>query len=388
MIRRICVVTGTRADYGILHWLLREIDDDPALQLQLVVTGMHLAPEFGDTYRAIEADGFTIAARVDTLLASNTAVGVCKSVGVGVIGFADVLANLRPHIVVVLGDRFEIFAAAQSALFLNIPIAHVHGGEVTEGAIDDAIRHALTKMATFHFVAAAPYAERVIRMGESPERVWTVGAPALDNIERLQLVPEGRVRADVGLPLDGPLFLVTYHPVTRSAEKPDDTVAALCAALDHFPDAAILITKANADTGGARINALFATYAEARGRSAVLVDSLGQLRYLSAVSASAVVIGNSSSGLVEAPALAVPTVNIGDRQRGRLRAASVIEADNTEAGIVHAIETGLSTDFRANLRPEDAAYGRPGASLAIKNILKTVPLEAAVMKRFYDGCAQ
>lgn len=383
--RRICVVTGTRADYGLLYWLLREIDDDPALKLQLVVTGMHLAPEFGYTVDAIERDSFEIAARVDSLLASNTEIGVCKSVGLGVIGFADAFARLAPDILVILGDRYEIFAAAQSAMLCNIPIAHIHGGEVTQGAIDDAIRHAITKMAHFHFVASRTYARRVIRMGENPDRVWTVGAPALDNIARLQLLSAGVLATDVGLPDGGPLFLVTFHPVTRSRLPVDSVMGALQQALDQFPTARVLITKANADTQGARVNALWEEYVRDRPGRARLVASLGQLRYLSAVKHASVVIGNSSSGLVEAPALGTPTVNIGDRQQGRLRSQSVVDCGETVTEIVAAIREALSPEFAAMASSAESVYGVPGASALIKELLKSVSLENVLMKDFYDG---
>lgn len=385
MTRRICVVTGTRAEYGLLHWILREIADDPELTLQLVVTGMHLAPEFGSTVDAIVADGFQIDARVDMLLASNTPVGVAKSVGLGVIGFADAFATLHPDIVVLLGDRFEIFAAAQAAMFANIPIAHLHGGEVTEGAVDEGIRHAITKMAHLHFVAAAPYRDRVIRMGEQPDRVWTVGAPALDNVERLDLPSERELADSVGLPMGGPLFVITYHPVTRSTEPPDASVHALLTALDRFPDARLLFTKANADAAGARINELLQQYVAANASRAVLVASLGQRRYLAAVRHAAAVIGNSSSGIVEAPALAVPTVNIGDRQRGRLMARSVINVADDATAITAGIERALDPEFRRSLSGADSVYGAPGASTAIVEILRSVPLDGIAMKTFHDG---
>jgi len=381
------VVTGTRAEYGLLYWLLREIDDDPDLELQLVVTGAHLAPEFGSTYRAIEADGFEIAARVDSLLASNTEVGVCKSLGLGVIGFADVYESLRPDVLVVLGDRFEILAAAQTAMLCNIPIAHIHGGEVTEGAVDEGIRHAITKMAHLHFVAAEPYARRVIRMGEDPARVWTVGAPALDNIERLTLLTADALAAEVGLTGSDPLFVITYHPVTRSTDGPDDALLQLMGALDRFPRARLLVTKANADADGSRINSAWEDYVRRHGNRAVLVASLGQLRYLSAVKAAAVVIGNSSSGLIEAPALGTPTVNIGDRQRGRLKAPSVLDSRETEQEITAAITRALSPEFRSTLSPNASLYGQAGASHKIKQILKETELDGILMKTFYDGPA-
>ena len=388
MTRRICVVTGTRAEYGLLHWILREIEQDPTLALQLVVTGMHLAPEFGFTVDAIVADGFAIDARVDMLLASNTSVGVAKSVGLGVIGFADAFATLKPDIVLVLGDRFEIFAAAQAAMFANIPIAHLHGGEVTEGAVDEGIRHAITKMAHLHFVAAEPYRDRVIRMGEQPDRVWTVGAPALDNIERLSLPSDAELRESVGLAAGGPLFVITYHPVTRTNEPPDAAVDALLSALDRFPDARMLFTKANADAAGARINQLIQQYVDEHATRAVLVASLGQRRYLGAVRNAAAVIGNSSSGIVEAPALGVPTVNIGDRQRGRLMARGVINVAENATAIAAGIERALDPEFRRALSSADSLYGVPGASAAIVETLRRVPLEGIAMKSFHDGATQ
>jgi GDP/UDP-N,N'-diacetylbacillosamine 2-epimerase (hydrolysing) len=383
--RRVCVVTGTRAEYGLLYWLLREIDADPELELQLIVTGAHLAPEFGATYRAIEEDGFDITARVDSLLASNTDVGVCKSLGLGIIGFADAYATLRPDVLVVLGDRFEILAAVQSAMLCNIPIAHIHGGEVTEGAVDEGIRHAITKMAHLHFVAAEPYARRVIRMGEDPTRVWVVGAPALDNIDRLTLLDADALREDVGLMGSGPLFLVTYHPVTRATDGPDRALAHLMGALDEFPLARVLITKANADAEGSRINAAWEGYVQRSEGRAVLVASLGQVRYLSAVKAAVVVIGNSSSGLIEAPALGTPTVNVGDRQRGRLKAPSVLDAPETHEGITAAIARAMSSEFLETVTRQASLYGKPGASRKIVQILKETDLDGILMKTFYDG---
>jgi len=385
MRRRICVVTGTRAEYGLLRWLMAEIQGDPRLELQVAVTGMHLAPEFGSTHTAITGDGFAIDATVDTLLASNTAVGTAKSIGLGVIGFSDAFATLRPHIVVVLGDRYEILAAVQSAMVCNIPVAHLHGGEVTEGAMDEGIRHAITKMATFHFVAAEPYRDRVLRLGEQPNRVWVVGAPGLDNVDRLPLLDAEALGASVGLAPGKRNFLVTYHPVTLAQEAPDAAVRSLCEAMDRFPDAHVIFTKANADTGGLRINSLLETYVAAHPRRAVLSASLGQQRYLSAVKHADVVIGNSSSGLIEAPVLRTPTVNIGARQRGRLRAESVIDTDESVAGIVQGIQEALSPAMRERVRTVTSRYGRPGASAAIKDILAQVSLDGVQMKTFYDG---
>ena len=252
--RKICIVTGTRAEYGLLYWLMKEIQGDAALELQVIVTGMHLSPEFGLTYKKIEEDGFTINEKVEMLLSSDTPVGIAKSVGLGVIGFADALARQKPDILVVLGDRFEILSAAQAAMVARIPIAHIHGGETTEGAIDEAIRHAITKMAHFHFTAAEPYRRRIVQLGEAPERVMNYGAPGLDNIKKLKLLNRAAFEKAIKFSLGKMSFLVTYHPVTLSAANPEQSFKELTNALDQFPEAKIIFAKANADTAGRIIN--------------------------------------------------------------------------------------------------------------------------------------
>ncbi|WP_337996594.1 UDP-N-acetylglucosamine 2-epimerase [Oleispirillum naphthae] len=382
MTRTVCVVTGSRAEYGLLLPLLKGIAADTRLTLQLAVTGMHLSPEFGLTVRQIEADGFTPDARVDMLLASDTPAGVAKSLGLGVIGFADALDRLRPDLLVVLGDRFEILAAAQAAMILRIPIAHIHGGELTEGLIDEAIRHSLTKMSHLHFTAAEPYRQRVIQLGEAPERVWTVGAPGLDAIRLTPRLSRAELSESLGFDLAAPYFLVTYHPVTLDAAG--GGIAPLLAALAEFPGHRILFTGVNADPDNAPIREAISAFAAACPGRVHAAVSLGQKRYLGALAHADAVIGNSSSGILEAPSFRIPTVNIGDRQRGRLRAASVIDAGEDAATIASAIRHALSADFRAGLVDMQSPFGDGHASERMLETIATHPLEGLLMKRFQD----
>jgi len=382
--RRICVVTGSRAEYGLLYWLLETLRSDERVETQIVTTGMHLSPEFGLTERQIAAEGFQVAARVEMLLSSDTAVGVTKSLGLGVIGFADALERLKPEIVVVLGDRFEILAAAQAAMLARIPIAHIHGGESTEGAVDDAIRHAITKMAQLHFVAAEPYRRRVIQLGESPQRVYDVGAPGLDYIKRAKLLARGELELALGLPPGGAYFLVTYHSATLGERDPTQCMQQLLAALDGFTSHRIVFTAPNADPGGRAMGAMVADYVERHADRTRLFDSLGQLRYLSALAYADAVIGNSSSGLIEAPALKVPTVNIGPRQAGRLRAESVVDCGEDAAAITSAVRRVLEAGFRGRLKHAASPYGQGDAASKMAHILATVPLEDLQAKRFHD----
>lgn len=382
--RTICIVTGSRAEYGLLYWLMKEIQADSALQLQIIATGMHLSPEFGLTYKAIEADGFRIDAKVEMLLSSDTPVGVAKSVGLGVIGFADAYERLRPDIVVLLGDRFEILAAAQAALVAEIPIAHISGGEVTEGAMDDSIRHAITKMAFFHFVAAEPYRARVIQMGEHPARVINCGDPGLDNIERLKLLSREELELQLDFSLGNQCFLVTYHPATLGNTDPVAAMRELAAALDRFPQAQIIITKPNADMGGRELGKMVDEYAAQHAGRVYACTSLGQLRYLSAMKHCHVVIGNSSSGIVEAPGMKKPTVNIGDRQKGRLRARSIIDCAENEKAITQSIELALSAEFGKVVAQAESLYGNSNASGQIKEFLKSTNCTAGTSKGFFD----
>lgn len=383
MKRKIAIFTGTRAEYGLLYWLMRDIQADDLLELQLVVGAMHLSPEFGETWRQIEGDGFRIDAKVEMLLSSNTAVGVVKSMGLGTIGFADALDRLRPDVLVVLGDRFEALAIAQAALIMQIPIAHIHGGEITEGAYDDSIRHAITKMARLHFVSAEPYRQRVIQMGEPPDSVFTVGAVGLDHMLRSSRMSLQELGRSLGFELKQPYFLVTYHPVTAGAEDPERSFKALLDALSKFPEYQVIITYPNADNGGRTIIPLLEDYAHKQPNRVLAIESLGFNRYLSAVSYAAAVVGNSSSGILEVPAFAVPTVDIGIRQQGRLASKSVLHCEVDSAAIQASLREALSSAFLSVVRNAENPYGQGDASTAIMKVLGDFNFDGP--KRFYDG---
>lgn len=383
--RRICVVTGSRAEYGLLYWLLREVRDDTAFELQIVATGMHLSHEFGLTYQQIERDGFVIDAKVEMLLSGDSATAIAKSMAIGLIGLSEAFERLRPEVVVLLGDRFEIFAAAQAAMVARIPLAHISGGEVTEGGLDDAIRHSLSKMSYFHFVSAEPYRLRVIQMGEDPARVINCGDPGVERLARTKMLSREPLSSAIGFDVSGPFFLVTYHPATLIAQQANvDTVQQLFAALDEFPDHRVVITKANADEGGRSINDLIDRYTAEHAGRVHASASLGQLNYSSAMSHCDAVIGNSSSGIVEAPALRKPTVNIGDRQKGRLMASSIISCGNQHAEIAGAIRRAMSREFQESLTQTESLYGSGKTSVIIKDTLKTADL-SSVQKAFYDA---
>jgi len=380
--RKICVVTGSRAEYGLLYWLLKDIAADPELELQVIVTGMHLSPEFGLTYRQIETDGFAIDAKVEMLLSADTPVAVTKSLGLGVIGFADSLDRLSPDIVVVLGDRFEILAAAQAAMLARIPLAHIHGGETSEGAYDEGMRHAISKMAHWHFVAAEPYRQRVVQLGEDPQRVFNVGAPGLDHLKRTPLLSRDELEQSLGMRLGQPLLLVTYHPVTLGERTPEASMEELLAALRDIDDACVVFTYPNADTGGRALRQAIDRFVGDHPLRMRGYASLGQLRYLSLMRQADAIVGNSSSGLTEAPALKKATVNIGDRQKGRLKASSVIDVPEIREEICAAIRRALSPEFREQLPQTRSLYGFGDASAAMVRQLKaTLP---TIQKPFFD----
>ncbi len=381
--RKIAVVTGTRAEYGLLYWLMKEIQEDPDLELQLMVTGMHLSPEFGSTWREIEKDGFDIAAKVEMLLSSDTPMGIAKSTGLGMLGFADALDRLKPDILVVLGDRFEILAAVTAAHIALIPVAHIHGGETTQGAMDEAFRHSITKMAQLHFAAAEPYRKRIIQMGEQPSRVFCVGSPGLDHLEHIDYLSRETLAEDLGIPLTPPLFLVTYHPVTLQG-NPEASFSALLKALEAFPEASVIFTHPNADTEGRGLIGMIESYVVKHPQRACAVASLGQRRYLSVLKICDAVMGNSSSGLTEAPSFGVPTVNLGDRQKGRLRASLVLDCEETFEAIQKAVTKALSPEFRQKAAQTINPYGQGGASKKIKEILKSTSLEGLLEKAFFD----
>ena len=381
--RKICVITGTRAEYGLLRWVMQGIKDDAELTLQIIATGMHLSPEFGLTYREIEKDGFQIDRKVEMLTSSDTSVGIAKSMGLGMIGFADALSQLKPDLIVVLGDRFEIFAAVSAALVARIPVAHLHGGETTEGAFDEALRHSITKMSHLHFVAAEPYRQRVIQLGEQPERVFLVGGLGIDNIKRLKLLDRAALEAALDFKLGLKNLLITFHPVTLETATATNQMTELLAALDALPDTHLIFTLPNADTDGRAliqmVHQFVAQHANARAYT-----SLGQLRYLSCIAQVDGVVGNSSSGLAEVPSFQKGTINIGDRQRGRLQAASVINCEPTRQSITAALQQLYSPVFQAGLNEVCNPYGEGGAAALIVKTITDCALDGLVKKAFYD----
>ena len=376
--KKIAVFTGTRAEYGLLYWLLRDIQAHPSLKLQLLVSAMHLSPEFGMTYNQIESDGFNITEKVEMLLSSDTAVGTVKSMGLGAIGFADALTRMQPDLLVILGDRFEALAVAQAAMILRIPIAHIHGGEVTEGAYDDAIRHAITKLSLLHFTSTETHRNRVIQMGEHPTRVFNVGAIGLDHLQRTRLMSIEELSSSLNFQLNKPYFLVTYHPVTVASEPAKESFSNLLKALDQFPDTQVILTYPNADDGGRDIIPLLEEYASKHPQRVLAIPSLGQRRYLSAVKYSKAVIGNSSSGIIEVPSFKVPTINIGERQRGRTAADSVISCSPNTTDIIKSINIALQSSFSNVVNP----YGRGQTSAAI--LKEIVQANLDTVKTFYD----
>ena len=384
MTRKICVITGTRAEYGLMRWVMQGIKDDPELTLQVIATGMHLSPEFGLTYREIEKDGFQIDRKVEMLTSSDTSVGIAKSMGLGLIGFADALNELRPDLIVVLGDRFEIFSAVAAALVARIPVAHLHGGEATEGLIDEAIRHSITKMSHLHFVAAEEYRRRVIQLGEQPERVFLVGGLGIDNIKRLQLFDRAELEASIDFQLGAKSLLITFHPVTLETSTAADQMAELLAALAELKDTQLIFTMPNADTDGRTLIKMVQQFV-AQHPNARAYTSLGQLRYLSCIAQVDGVVGNSSSGLAEVPSFKKGTINIGDRQRGRLQAASVINCEPIRQSIEGALKRLYSADFQVTLNQALNPYGEGGASEKIIASIKSAALEHIQKKRFYDG---
>lgn len=382
--RKICVITGTRAEFGIMYWLIKEIHDDPELELQLVVTGMHLSPEFGLTFKEIEKQNLPILKKVEVLMSSDTPVGVSKSMGLTTISFAEVFQEIKPDICLVLGDRFEIFSAVSAAMTARIPVAHLHGGEATEGLIDEAIRHSITKMSHLHFVATKEYANRVIQLGEQPDRVFNYGSPGIDNIYKLNLLSKKNFEKSIEFELGQLNFLVTFHPVTLEGETSEKQFTELLNALDKFENAKIIFTMPNSDTHGRVIIDLINKYVAENKNRSIAFQSLGQLRYLSALKYMSAVIGNSSSGLAEVPSFKIPTINIGDRQKGRLKAESVIDCQPEDKDITKSINKAVSKDFKKVLAKVVNPYGDKGASLRIKEELKNHDITGILKKKFYN----
>lgn len=383
MSRKICVITGTRAEYGLLRWVMQGIKDDAELTLQIIATGMHLSPEFGLTYREIEKDGFQIDRKVEMLTSSDTSVGIAKSMGLGTIGFADALNELKPDLIVVLGDRFEIFSAVSAALVTRIPVAHLHGGETTEGAFDEALRHSITKMSHLHFVAAKEYRQRVIQLGEQPDRVFLVGGLGIDNIKRLKLLDREALEVALGFNFGVKNLLITFHPVTLENSTAVEQMNELLAALAELADTKLIFTMPNADTDGRELIQMVNDYV-AQHSNARAFTTLGQLRYLSCIAQVDGVVGNSSSGLLEVPSFKKGTVNIGDRQRGRLQSGNVIDCEPSRQAIGTALARLYSTEFQCGLTEVVNPYGNGGASERVVNVLKYIALNGIIKKNFYD----
>ena len=381
-IKKVAVFTGTRAEYGLLYWLLKDIQKDPDFILQLLVSGMHLSPEFGDTYKQIEKDGFNIDEKIEILLSSDSAVGTAKSMGLGVLGFADALSRLSPDVLVILGDRFEALAAAQTAMILRIPIVHLHGGEITEGAYDDAIRHAITKLSYLHGTSTDESRNRVIQLGEAPNRVKNVGAIGLDHLNRSSFMTVSELSESLSFELKNPYFVVTYHPVTLGDESPEESFQALLDALDGYPDHQIILTYPNADDGGRRIIPMLEDYAANQPHRVLAIPSLGQVRYLSSVKYASAVIGNSSSGIIEVPAFDVPTVNIGSRQKGRLAAKSVLHTSANKEAISKAISLAVSREYKAEGENIVNPYGQGDSSKQVIEMIKGLQFKPC--KSFFD----
>jgi len=382
--RKICVITGSRAEYGQLFWILKEIQEDTELELQLVVTGMHLSPEFGQTSEIIKNDGFPITRKVEVLLSSDTAVGISKSMGLAMISFAEVFEAISPDICLVLGDRFEIFAAVSAALTARIPVGHIHGGETTEGAIDEAFRHSITKMSHLHFTANEAYSKRVIQLGENPSNVFTTGTPIIDNICNLKLLNRAEFEESINFKLNKINFLITFHPVTLESNTSGNQFNELLKALSEFENTSFIFTFPNSDTDGRIIIEMINDFVKNNSENSICFQSLGQLRYLSALKHVDVVIGNSSSGLTEVPSFNKPTINIGNRQKGRLKANSVLDCNPIAEEISESINYSLSNSFQESIQEVLNPYGSVGASLKIKTILKTIKMDNLIFKKFFD----
>ena len=380
--RKICVITGSRAEYGLLRWVMQDIKNDPNLELQIIVTGMHLSPVYGCTYHAIEEDKFRIDRKVEMLMSSDTSVGIAKSMGLGLIGFADALNDLQPDMVVVLGDRFEIFSAVAAALVAQVPVAHIHGGESTEGLIDESIRHSITKMSQIHFVAAEEYRRRVIQLGEDPDKVFLVGGLGIDSMQRLQLLDKVQLEREINFKFGLKNLLITFHPVTLEKFTAESQLSELLSVLAELQDTKLIFTLPNAEANSHGLIKMVLNFVECND-NAFVFTSLGQLNYFSCIPHVDAVIGNSSSGLLEVPSFKKCCINIGDRQRGRLKADSVIDCEPTYDSIRSAIRRLYSADFQESLNHVVSPYGEGGASQKILSVIKEISLDGILKKKFY-----
>ena len=382
--RKICVVTGTRAEYGLLRWLMDGINKSTKLDLQIVATGMHLSPEFGLTYQEIENDGFKIDKKIEMLLSADTPSSISKSTGLGLIGFADAFYELNPDIVIVLGDRYEVLAASLAAMFENIPIAHIHGGETTAGAFDEAIRHSITKMSWWHFVAADEYEKRVIQLGENPGRVFNVGGLGVDAIKKTNLLSKDELMIKTGIKFGKKNLLITYHPVTLENKTSQQDFKSLLDVLSEIKDIYLIFTMPNADSDGRVIKKMINDFVFNQSERSISFTSMGSLNYLSTLQYVDGVVGNSSSGLAEAPTFKIGTINIGDRQKGRLKAESIIDCEPTKKSIKLAIDKLYGHKFQKDIYSVQNPYGDGDAIEKIMSILSNKPIPEDMKKDFYD----
>jgi GDP/UDP-N,N'-diacetylbacillosamine 2-epimerase (hydrolysing) len=382
--RKICIFTGSRAEYGLLRRVIQKVKASETLQLQMLVSGTHLSPEFGMTIQEIKDDGFESLETAEILLSGDTATAICKSMGLAMIGYGEAIERLRPDLVLLLGDRYETFCMAAAAQVCRVPLAHIHGGEITEGAIDEAFRHSITKMSHLHFASCEAYRQRIIQLGEDPGRVFNVGALGVENIRHMSLMERSALGEAIGFNLEKHYFLVTFHPVTLEKDTSEGQFQSLLKALDIFPEYNVIFTKANADTDGRVINRMIDEYTEKRPERCLAATSLGAHWYLSAMKYATAIIGNSSSGIMEAPTLKVPTVNIGDRQKGRIMAASIINCDPDFNTIRHAIDHALSPAFQEGLSVVSSPYDRPGTCSTIVELLAKTEISGITKKTFHD----
>jgi GDP/UDP-N,N'-diacetylbacillosamine 2-epimerase (hydrolysing) len=382
--RKICVITGSRAEYGLLYQLIKKLKKSKKITTQIIVTGSHLSKDHGETYKTIQEDGFVIDEKIEVLQSSDNELGITKSIGAGVIGFAESFSSLQPDIVVVLGDRYEIFSAVVAAMIANIPVAHMHGGEKTEGAFDEAIRHSITKMSHLHFTASVEYRNRVIQLGEQPSSVFNVGAIGVENINKMKLLSKDEFENSIQFKLGVKNILVTYHPVTLESSTSKEQFGNLLTVLEQLQDTKIIFTKANADVDGMMINKMIDKYVSNHNKTSIAFSSLGQLRYLSALQYVSGVVGNSSSGLLEVPYFNIGTVNIGDRQKGRVRVGSVIDCDPTKISIKKAIDRLINKEFSQSRGQIIQLFGNGTTADKVCEILESVSLDGILKKHFHD----
>lgn len=381
--KKIAIITGTRAEFGLLRPLIEEIRKEKNLQLQLIVTAMHLSPEFGYTINEIEKEGYKIDKKVECLLSSDSAVGITKSIGLAMIGFADALNDLAPDLLIILGDRSEMLAAATTAMVSNIPIAHIHGGETTEGAYDESIRHAITKMSFLHFASTEIYRKRIIQLGEQPDRVFNVGAIGLDSIKNLKLLNRDEFEKSIDFQLGEKNILITFHPVTLEKESAGEQFQAILDFLNSLNGTHFIFTHANSDKNGRVINQMIEEFVNMNKERSIAFKSLGQLRYLSALKYMDLVLGNSSSGILEVPSFNIPTINIGDRQKGRILSESVIQTEPNSGDLSLAFAKATDSSYLEMIKNQKQLYGSGNAAEKIMSVLR-IHTDNNLKKTFHD----